>query len=419
MAAEGGRLLIGYADDEQGREPVFVPAAGLTKHAVILGGAGSGKTVLVKRLVEEAAVLGIPSIVIDRANDLAGLGDKRTEAPAGWTPAEAALAELYWKTSEVVVWTPGTQSGNPLILDPLPDLSEVADDPDALDQGIDMVRESLEDILAGGGPGALLQKRGVLTAALRHFAAHGGGGMRELIALLAELPEGAGAEIGGAARLAAVMADGLRARIAIDPLLSREGKRLDPGHLFGLRPLGRRTRISVINLSGLGGLTSQCLFLSQLAMILFTWIRKHPAPAHKPLTGLLVIDEAKDFVPAMRTTGCSAALIRLAAQARKYGLGLVFASQEPKSIDHRVTSNASTQLFGRLSSPASIDAAVDLLRHKGGEAEDIARLPAGRFYLAAEGLPAPRKIVVPMCASDHAVLTEGQVVARAAAARRS
>jgi DNA helicase HerA-like ATPase len=214
------------------------------------------------------------------------------------------------------------------------------------------------------------------------------------------------------------MADGLRARLAIDPLLGREGKRLDPGMLFGLKPANARTRISVISLSGLESLPSRCRFLSQLAMTLFTWIRKNPAGPAKPLTGLFVLDEAKDFVPAVRTTGCSAGLIRLAAQARKYGLGLIFASQEPKSIDHRVVANASTQLLGRFNSPASIEAARGLLRDKGGDGEDIARLATGRFYAVSAELAAPRRIAVPLCASDHATLSDAEVLARAAASRK-
>jgi len=413
------RLLLGYAEPGDGsREMISVSPAGLTQHTVVLGGAGSGKTVLVKRIVEEAAVAGIPSIVIDCANDLAGLGDKPHLMPPNWTSAESAQAERYWRKAEVVVWSPGRQAGNPLILDPLPDFAGLAGEPEALDQAIEMVSESLEDILAGGRTDTTLQKMGVLTAALRYFAGRGGGGMRDLIALLADLPEAAGAGISGAPRLAVGMADGLRARMAIDPLLGRAGKRLDPGVLFGLKPVSSRTRISVISLLGLESLASRCRFLSQLAMTLFTWIRKNPPVPGKPLTGLFVLDEAKDFVPAVRTTGCSSGLIRLAAQARKYGLGLVFASQEPKSMDHRITANASTQLLGRFNSPASIEAARGLLRDKGGDGEDIARLATGRFYVVYPELAAPRRISVPMCASDHITLTDAEVLARAAASRK-
>lgn len=413
------RFLLGYAEPGDGsREAVAISPASLTRHAVILGGSGSGKTVLVKRIIEEAAAAGIPSIVIDCANDLAGLGDKRPLVPVNWTAAEAAQAARYWEKAEVVVWTPGRQAGNPLILDPLPDLGAMADDPEALDRAIEMVCDSLEDILAGGRADTTLQKLGVLTAALRHFAGRGGGGMRDLIALLADLPETAGAGITGAPRLAAAIADGLKARMVIDPLLGREGKRLDPGLLFGLKPVSSRTRISVINLAGLETIAARARFLSQLAMTLFAWIRRNPAGPGKPLTGLFVLDEAKDFVPSVRTTGCSAGLIRLASQARKYGLGLIFASQEPRSIDHRVTTNSATQIFGRFNAPTSIEIARSLLRDKGGEGEDIARLATGRFYAVSPEWAAPRRISVPLCVSDHATLTEAQVLARAAATRR-
>jgi DNA helicase HerA-like ATPase len=55
-------------------EEIQIELLSLTKHTVILAGSGSGKTVLIKRLIEEAALAGIPAIVIDAANDLARLG---------------------------------------------------------------------------------------------------------------------------------------------------------------------------------------------------------------------------------------------------------------------------------------------------------------------------------------------------------
>ena len=66
----GEKLLAGSASG-----PFSVSLDNLTKHTVVLAGAGSGKTVLVRRVIEEAALAGIPSIVIDGANDLSRLGD--------------------------------------------------------------------------------------------------------------------------------------------------------------------------------------------------------------------------------------------------------------------------------------------------------------------------------------------------------
>ena len=60
-----------------------LPADLLMRHVAIIAGSGSGKTVLLRRIVEEAALLGIPAIVLDTNNDLARLGDKWPNQPEG------------------------------------------------------------------------------------------------------------------------------------------------------------------------------------------------------------------------------------------------------------------------------------------------------------------------------------------------
>jgi DNA helicase HerA-like ATPase len=52
-----------------GEEQVRLPTKLLRRHTAIIAGSGSGKTVLLRRIVEEAALAGIPSIVIDPNND--------------------------------------------------------------------------------------------------------------------------------------------------------------------------------------------------------------------------------------------------------------------------------------------------------------------------------------------------------------
>src|SRR5512147_462174 len=63
-------------DPRQGRpsdELLLYDAKDLTTHAVCVGMTGSGKTGLCVGLIEEAAIDGIPSIVIDPKGDLANL----------------------------------------------------------------------------------------------------------------------------------------------------------------------------------------------------------------------------------------------------------------------------------------------------------------------------------------------------------
>src|SRR5690606_14234061 len=118
------RLPIGHrmVSGDEG-ETVSIPLDRLPYHTCVFAGSGSGKTVFLKRVVEEAALLGIPSIVIDGANDLCRLGDRWPERPKDFSDQDAEKAERYHASSEVVVWTPGAPTGNPMRLNPLPDFA--------------------------------------------------------------------------------------------------------------------------------------------------------------------------------------------------------------------------------------------------------------------------------------------------------
>lgn len=411
-----GARLVG----QQTKDPVSIRVQDLTKHTVILAGSGSGKTVLVRRLVEEAVLLGIPAIVIDCANDLARMGDLWPTPPELWSNQDRKKADLYHQKSQVVVWTPGREAGNPLNLEPLPDLAAVANDPEELDQAADMARDALQEIVAPGKSQASTLKRGILKAALLYFAQNGGGRLPDLIELLSDLPPEAGGGIADAGKKAQAMADSLRAEVLNNPLLRQSGVALDPAILFNLGQSSGKTRISILNFVGLPSIGAQQQFLNQLFMTLFTWIKKNPAPTEQPIRGLLILDEAKDFVPSAQSTPCKASLNRLVAQARKYGLGLIFATQAPKSIDHNIIANCSTQFYGRANSPASINVIQEQLRQRGGSGQDIARLERGQFYVVSESLATPTKILTPLCLSHHppTPLDEGAVLNQAKACRK-
>lgn len=426
-AAESGRcsgrgaLFLGLREDSAAAHAaVAIDPRLIAKHVVVLAGSGSGKTVLVRRLVEEAALLGIPSILVDGANDLARMGDAWPEPPRDWSPDDARKAQAYHRNTQAVIWTPGREKGNPLSLEPLPDLAAVADDSDELTQAVGMSVEAFREHVAPGNSVAAKKKIGVLSAALENFALSGGAGLEDFLQFLSDLPSNATAGIGDAPKLAQQIADSIRAAVQTNPLLRQSGAALDPRVLFGDHGGSGRTRISVINCVGLPNLINQQLFLNQLAMTLFSWIKKHPCPEGRPVRGLLVIDEAKDFVPSIRSVPCKTSLLRLVAQARKYGLGLVFATQSPRDLDHNVITNCTTQYYGKASSPNAIDVIAEQLRLRGGGGGDIPKLDTGRFYVYSESLPAPQKIRVPMCLSHHPPnpLNESEVLQRAGASRR-
>jgi Helicase HerA, central domain len=390
-------ILIGHTPTSQ--EPVLLDLFALNRHVAIIAGSGSGKSVALRRIVEEAALLGVPAIVIDCNNDLARLGQPWPETPDPWSAEDEARARRYAQAVEVVVWTPLLSRGNPLNLAPIPDFSSVVQDADALRIAVSMVTAALRPYAIPGGGQAAQLREGILTNAIHYFATHGAGTLDHLIALLSELPDEATGDITDAAAHAQKMADQLRSAMARNPLLAASGRTLDPATLF--RGAVDKTRISVINLSGLPSDEQRQSFVNQLAMTLFAWIRKHPARAERPLQGLLVIDEAQNFVPAQGGGVSKPSLMQLTQQARKYGLGLIFATQMPKGIAHQIMSNCTTQIFGKQNSPTAIETVQELLSAKGGEGTDVPRLRRGEFYMHTEGFARPVKLHTPLCLSHH------------------
>ncbi|GIF02029.1 ATP-binding protein [Paractinoplanes rishiriensis] len=394
--------------------PVRVPLESLRKHAVIFAGSGSGKTVLIRRLIEECALHGVSAIVLDPNNDLARLGDAWPEPPKRWRPGDAALATRYLAGTDVVVWTPRRTSGRPVSFQPLPDFSAVVDDPDEFGLALDTAVAALAPRARMAGNTAKADRgRAVLRQALDYFARTRNGSLSRFVDLLGGLPEGA-ASLGRARELAADMAETLRAAMVNDPMFGGDGETLDPAVLLTPAP-GKRARISVVSLIGLPNDEHRQSFVNQLQMALFAWIKRHPA-GDRPLGGLFVMDEAQTFVPSGPMTACTESTVALASQARKYGLGLIFATQAPKGIHNRITGNAATQFYGFLNSPVQIAAAREVAAAKGSAVLEISRLEAGQFYAVGEGTPF-RKVAVPMCLSYHpaSALSAEEVLARARA----
>jgi DNA helicase HerA-like ATPase len=393
---------------------VSLDLAVLSKHAVLFAGTGSGKTVLLRRVIEESALRGVSSIVLDPNNDLARLGDGWPEPPEEWSAADAPRAAEYLAETDVVVWTPRRQSGRPLTFRPLPDFAAVKDEPDDLDAAIDAAAGAIAPRVVSSGRRAE-EETAVLREALRYYAKSGASDLAGFVDLLDELPEDI-TLLRNAGATAATLAQRLRVTQINDPLFAGEGEPVDPGIL--LTPAsGKRARVSVISMIGLPDPAQRQGFVNQLQMALFSWIKQHPA-RDRPLSGLLVMDEAQDLVPSGKVTACSESTRRLVAQARKYGLGLLFATQAPKALHNQIPGNAATQFYGRLSSPVQIGAAREVAKAKGGDVPDIARLTRGQFYVGTDGTKFI-KTATPMCLSYHpaAPLTEQEVIARARADR--
>jgi hypothetical protein len=395
---ENSPTAVPLGVDDSSNKLLSVQLLALRKHTAIFAGSGSGKTVLIRRLVEECALRGVSSIVLDPNNDLARLGLPWPTTPEGWHGADTGLAADYLGNTEVVVWTPRRAGGRPLSFQPLPDFSSVVDDADEYEEAVEAAFAALEPrALISGNTAKAHYSRAVLREALHWYGRQPGTSLDGFIDALSLLPHGVSAIV-GADQLAAALGQNLRAAKVNDPLFGGDGTPADPGIL--LTPSeGYRARVSVISLIGLSNDDQRAGFVNQLQMALFAWIKRNPA-GERPLGGLLVMDEAQNFAPSGRTTAATQSTLALSSQARKYGLGLVFATQMPRGLHNHIPGNAATQFYGLLNSSTQITVAKEMARVKGGHVPDISRLRAGNFYAALEGMPF-HQITSPWCLSYH------------------
>ncbi|BDD83971.1 ATPase [Tsukamurella pulmonis] len=412
-------IVVGLGPDH---ERVALDPAELRKHTAVFAGSGSGKTVLLRRLIEECALRGISAIVLDPNNDLSRLGEAWPQPPSGWWEGDAERAQRYLDETDVVVWTPNRQSARPLVLQPIPDFAALREgigggdgpgDTEAQEarEGFAMAVEasasSLEQHVGIGGA-KREQQRAILREALDAYGRQvGRADIRGFAEYLADW-DSSRSSLGSADKLAPELAANLQAALINNPLLGGRGEAVDPATLLTPAP-GKRARVSVISLIGLPDETQRQTFVAQLQLALFAWIRRHPA-GETPLGWLLVMDEAQQIAPSGAIKPSTESTLLLASQARKYGLGLVFATQAPKGLHDKVVGNSATHFYGKLNAPVQIQAAKDLAAARGGRLEGIGGLGAGDFYLGA-GAETVR-LHSPMCLSHHAASppTEDEVL---------
>lgn len=247
-----------------------------------------------------------------------------------------------------------------------------------------------------------------MKRALERYARDGGQTMAGFVELLAEPP---GDVVNGRTRHFSVqMADTLEAAMETDPLFGESGAPADPGVLLTPSP-GKSARVSVISFIGLSR-EGSARFVRLLQAALFSWFRAHPA-GDRGLGGLLVMDEAQNFVPSGASNPSTESTVDLIRQIRKYGLGIVLASQMPRGIHNHALGNTANQFIGRFTAPAQISAAEIMAQARNSVLDNLGGLSSGTFYAATEGTAFSR-IQVPICLSHHDVpLKEDEVIERA------
>lgn len=357
----------------------------LVTHAVCVGMTGSGKTGLCLGLLEEAAIDGIPAIVIDPKGDLANLmltfPQLRGEDFAPWineddarkkglSPGDFAAqqAELWKKglgewgqsgeriqklkdAADFVVYTPGSNAGIPVsILKSFAAPShEILDDVELLRERVGTTTTSLLGLI-GVEADPIKSREHILLSTILDQAWRKGQDL-DLASLIQQIQTPPVSKVGvldldsfypSKDRFAlAMQLNNLLAAPGFSAWL--EGEALDVGQMLH-SPAGK-PRIAIFPIAHLSD-AERMFFVTLLLSQTLGWIRGQSGTTS--LRAILYLDEIFGYFPPVANPPSKAPLLTLLKQARAYGLGVVLATQNPVDLDYKGLANIGTWFIGRL-----------------------------------------------------------------------
>ena len=366
--------------------PILYDPADLTTHAVVMGMTGSGKTGLCVDMLEEAAMQGIPAIMIDPKGDLTNLLLHFPElAPDDFEPwidpdearrdgkdvkALAAEKAESWKKGladwgigkadmeqlstavEYALYTPGSEAGLPVnVLSSFacPDMDWAAN------------AEILRDRIASTVTGVLglvgltdidpLRSREFILMANILEHAWSTGKSLDLTELIMQVQTPPFDRLGAFALDSfypekerfdlAMLLNNFLASPSFQPWML--GQTLDVATIL-YTPEGK-PRHSVFYIAHLND-DERMFFVTLLFAAIESWMRVQRGSSS--LRALVYFDEIYGYLPPVANPPSRPIMLRMLKQARAFGVGLVLATQNPVDLDYKALSNIGTWMIGRL-----------------------------------------------------------------------
>ncbi len=357
----------------------------LVTHAVVVGMTGSGKTGLCIGIIEEAAIDGVPSILIDPKGDLSNMlltfpsltgedflpwvnpddAARKGLAVADYAAQQAAL----WKkglgdwgqsgeriqrlrdSAEFTIYTPGSSAGVPVSIlksfaaPPI----EILEDGELLQERINVTVTGLLGLLNIQADPMQSREHILLSTIIGEMWRRGQD--MDLATLIGQVQNPPLAKIGvldlesfypSKDRFGLVMAlNNLLASPGFCAWL--EGVPLDIGQILHT-PQGK-PRVAIFSIAHLGD-PERMFFVSMLLNQVLGWMRTQAGTTS--LRALVYMDEIFGFFPPIANPPSKQPLLTLLKQARAFGVGIVLATQNPVDLDYKGLSNAGTWFIGRL-----------------------------------------------------------------------
>ena len=382
------KLHLGYKKSD--KSSIEIPVNTLRRHFVALGASGSGKTVLVKVILEECIRNNLPLVVVDIQGDLASLalmGDKKLAQKKGTPPK-------YWdevkRKAEVAIFTPASSKGVPMSMNPLKAPPKNID-PEELIQNIDTVAETLTS-LAGynsdKGKGAnvhsylyLLLKGFWQKSATRRKTDR----LEDLIeaqknekSYLTEKER----EILDEKEKVALQRALLNLTIGADSLIFNLGIPLDISTLLAW-PKKDKVPVNVLFLNTIRDEETRNLFLANFTSQVYNYMIQNPS---RKLQLVVLLDELAGLVPPVSNPPTKKSIQLLMKQARKFGIAMLLATQNISDVDYKSLGQVGTWALGRMITKQDIEKVKGIIEAiSPNETERIIRslrsLKTGEFML--------------------------------------
>jgi len=376
----------------------------LTTHGIITGMTGSGKTGLGVGVLEEAALQGIPAIVIDPKGDLTNLllhfPDLLPEDFKPWIDPDAtrrkgkSLEELaeetaaQWKnglegwglgkqeltalknSAQFAVYTPGSRSGLPVNV-----LASFQAPVVSWEEHAEVLREDIASSVTGllaliGNTeiDPLRSREHILLSNILENAWSSGKSL-SLMDLILQVQKPPFDRL-GAFPLESFFPE--KDRFELSMLLNNflaspsfqtwlEGEPLDIGKMLYM-PDGR-PRHNVFYLAHLSE-GERMFFVTLLFAAVEAWMRSQRGTGG--LRCLIYFDEILGYLPPVANPPSRTIMLRMLKQARAFGVGLLLSTQNPVDVDYKALSNAGTWIIGRLQTEQDKNRLLDGLKSAAG-----------------------------------------------------
>lgn len=388
MTKPADRFYLGriFKDGEISSENLMYDPDDLTTHAVCVGMTGSGKTGLCIDLLEEAALQGIPALMIDPKGDItnallhfpelkaddftpwvnpdsARREDKTVEqagadAAALWTKGLAQWdigperIQALKDAAHFAIYTPGSEAGIPVNILASLKAPEIpwGENRELLVDKISGIVMGLLGLVGLDDLDPVRSREHILLSNIFEHAWSRGEDLNltELILQIQNPPF----DKLGVLELDSFFPekDRLDLSILLNSILAApsfqswiEGEPLDiEEYLYA--PDGR-PRHNVFYIAHLSD-KERMFFVTLLYAAVETWMRTQKGSTS--LRALIYFDEIFGYLPPVKNPPSKTPMLRMLKQARAFGIGQVLVTQNPVDVDYKALSNAGTWFIGKL-----------------------------------------------------------------------